>query len=605
MKHDDDVGEAVIKMSEMDKYYQILGLNPGASEEEIKQAYKDLINVWHPDRFLNNPRLRQKANEKLKEINGAFEKVKSYVAGNSRYASSEGYSKSQPPPREPPPKWEKEKSSTTENRGYGKSEPPPDEPPLKEDETGALWNPNAATIWSLPFTPAFGSYLQMLNWRTLNEPAKASSSQSWFYASLLMMFIYSLIGMFVSDAEDRYNIIWWLSFLYLITWYIVAGRYQVKYVKAKFGKNYPKKPWGRALLIAVGALIGCWVVLFAIGFIFRFVTTKDYIDTASVAPSSAPTGEVRMPLDPLFENIGKDSRLDPLYKDIDKGGGYPDQPPPETGLSAVDLYNTGYLFQSSGNFRAAIDAYSKAIALNPQLTAAYDNRAFSYYKLGKLQEAIKDLDKVIEARPRDAKAHRIRGNLHFDLGNIPESVKDMKIAAELEPKQPQPQAQSPSPPQVNYQKEAFIPASQYNKRGVEYFSKAEYDKAIENFTTALSMESNPSYSTYFDRGRSYYEIKQYDKAIEDFKQAISLAPNNAKAHGWCGVASYKREFYYEATNYFSKAIELEPNSTVHYLNRGYAYMKIGMQSLAVSDFKKACDLGDEDACRQLKTLGYN
>ena len=61
-------------MNEMDKYYQILGLNPGASEEEIKQAYKDLVNVWHPDRFSNNSRLKEKANEKLREIKRENEK---------------------------------------------------------------------------------------------------------------------------------------------------------------------------------------------------------------------------------------------------------------------------------------------------------------------------------------------------------------------------------------------------------------------------------------------------------------------------------------------------------------------------------------------------
>ena len=71
-------------MTGMDKYYQILGLNSGASEEEIKQAYRDLVNVWHPDRFPNNQRLREKANEKLKEINLAYENLKSYIAGNSR-----------------------------------------------------------------------------------------------------------------------------------------------------------------------------------------------------------------------------------------------------------------------------------------------------------------------------------------------------------------------------------------------------------------------------------------------------------------------------------------------------------------------------------------
>ncbi len=55
------------------KYYQILDLAPGASFEEVKQAYKDAVAVWHPDRFSNNPRLKQKAERKLKDINEAFE----------------------------------------------------------------------------------------------------------------------------------------------------------------------------------------------------------------------------------------------------------------------------------------------------------------------------------------------------------------------------------------------------------------------------------------------------------------------------------------------------------------------------------------------------
>jgi DnaJ-domain-containing protein 1 len=57
---------------------EIIGVKPGASQEEVNQAYRDLVNVWHPDRFVGNPRLQKKAEEKVKEINAAYEYIKSF-----------------------------------------------------------------------------------------------------------------------------------------------------------------------------------------------------------------------------------------------------------------------------------------------------------------------------------------------------------------------------------------------------------------------------------------------------------------------------------------------------------------------------------------------
>jgi len=65
-------------MGNVAHYFQILEIEPEATQAEIKQAYRDLTLVWHPDRFCNSPRLQQKAEDKLKRINAAYEFLKSY-----------------------------------------------------------------------------------------------------------------------------------------------------------------------------------------------------------------------------------------------------------------------------------------------------------------------------------------------------------------------------------------------------------------------------------------------------------------------------------------------------------------------------------------------
>jgi curved DNA-binding protein CbpA len=64
-------------MEEWEDYYQILGVDPEASEEEIKKAYLDWVRILHPDRLSHLPEsARRRAEENLKKINRAYEVLK-------------------------------------------------------------------------------------------------------------------------------------------------------------------------------------------------------------------------------------------------------------------------------------------------------------------------------------------------------------------------------------------------------------------------------------------------------------------------------------------------------------------------------------------------
>ncbi len=74
-----------MKLSEMDirRCYDVLEVSLGASGEDIKRHYKDLVNIWHPDRFYGNPRLQKKAERKLSEINIAYEALINFLQSDA------------------------------------------------------------------------------------------------------------------------------------------------------------------------------------------------------------------------------------------------------------------------------------------------------------------------------------------------------------------------------------------------------------------------------------------------------------------------------------------------------------------------------------------
>lgn len=75
----------------MKDFYQILEVTPDASQETIKEQYRFLVNAWHSDKF-RDPAQKLRAEEKMKEINAAYEVLRD-PAKRAKYDSSTRYTR--------------------------------------------------------------------------------------------------------------------------------------------------------------------------------------------------------------------------------------------------------------------------------------------------------------------------------------------------------------------------------------------------------------------------------------------------------------------------------------------------------------------------------
>lgn len=54
--------------------YSVLGIDPSATDDEVKAAYRELAKKYHPDNYGDNP-LSELAQEKMQEINEAYDAI--------------------------------------------------------------------------------------------------------------------------------------------------------------------------------------------------------------------------------------------------------------------------------------------------------------------------------------------------------------------------------------------------------------------------------------------------------------------------------------------------------------------------------------------------
>jgi tetratricopeptide (TPR) repeat protein len=134
----------------------------------------------------------------------------------------------------------------------------------------------------------------------------------------------------------------------------------------------------------------------------------------------------------------------------------------------------------------------------------------------------------------------------------------------------------------------------YDRRGIIYFDRRDYDRALADFDEAAKLDPT-NVDPLNGRGRTYLAKGQFDRAIAEFDLALALNPGFAIGFNNRGIAYQNKGEADRAIADYNQAIELRPEYSNAFANRGRAYQNKGNQAQAAADYDRAIELDPKNA----------
>lgn len=132
---------------------------------------------------------------------------------------------------------------------------------------------------------------------------------------------------------------------------------------------------------------------------------------------------------------------------------------------------------------------------------------------------------------------------------------------------------------------AKLRAPAYHHRAVARFANGQYDRAVDDYTTAISISSNPE--MYVNRGIAYRELGKLDRSIRDYNRALQKRPRFAKALNERGRIFLMQQKLDQALLDFDAAIRIKKDYAEAMDHRGNVYWKQGKVAEAEKDYLAA------------------
>ena len=409
------------EFADIKAYLETLELDSDVSPEEVALAYRDLVNVWHPDRFTEIPHLKKRAEEKLKKINEAYEKIQIHLSSGQRQGESksgdEGRIRTGPHPG----------VSITRDRMSEKA-PARKHPWVRSMARGIDY------LWFVLFLGSINTYGILLG---LNVPTPLFPIVSTFMWVFLEAAFLSALGttpgkwlLRITLTDANLQKPGYLSSLKrsLSVWCngIGTGIFFVAPVTMVIAFRRLRKegyaPWdreGRFYLIHRKIAASRFFLA------FLFLATFSLLNTYEIRKQMRPVSKNDQAFDEQ-EGFAHEERSRTLDKETPKG-------PRETAFYlAEDYYSHGKRCVELGRYEEAIRVYREVIRLRPDYAEAQYDLGVSLAKLGRHKEAAEALNQAIRLRPGYAKAHHILGLAYLATGKKRAAIEQQEILRKLD-----------------------------------------------------------------------------------------------------------------------------------------------------------------------------
>ncbi len=265
----------------------------------------------------------------------------------------------------------------------------------------------------------------------------------------------------------------------------------------------------------------------------------------------------------------------------------------------VALANKGAVLSDLGRHEEALNAFDKALEMNPQNRIILSNRGAALGNLGRYEEALNALDKALEINPQNEVALANKGAVLSDLGRHEEALDSLNKALEINPQNDNTLSNKGLVLRFlgrhEESLEAFNKALEINpqnefglsRKGETLGRLGRYEEALEAFNKVLEIDAKNEFALS-RKALALNCLNRFEEAIDIFDQVIEINPNNIfslieKGHT-LGCLLNRND---DALDIFNKAIQLSPNNDRALSHKGFTLLELGRHEEALEVFNEA------------------